>query len=147
MGTYCPQTNVNNTNWMPWRRGIVSACHRGDCSYWSWDRIPPGYRVVAFYRKKARAMLTYISTAMDYFWNPKPWQDIIHGLTVPSTGIAPIGLDKHEPMPCAPRAPKKKQKGYLHELWNPYRAMSRDNNRIVSNCVSRDVARHKICVS
>jgi hypothetical protein len=27
--------------------GIVSAFHRGDRSYWSWDRIPPGYRVVA----------------------------------------------------------------------------------------------------
>jgi hypothetical protein len=28
--------------------GIASACHRGDWSYGSWDRIPPWYRVVAF---------------------------------------------------------------------------------------------------
>jgi hypothetical protein len=25
-----------------WSSGIVSACHRGDWSYGSWDRIPPG---------------------------------------------------------------------------------------------------------
>jgi hypothetical protein len=33
----------------PWRRGRVvsfAACRRGDWSYGSWDRIPPGYRVV-----------------------------------------------------------------------------------------------------
>jgi hypothetical protein len=26
-----------------WSSSIVSACHWGDWSYWSWDRIPPGY--------------------------------------------------------------------------------------------------------
>jgi hypothetical protein len=31
-----------------WSSGIVSACHQGDWCYGSWDRIPPGYRVVAF---------------------------------------------------------------------------------------------------
>jgi hypothetical protein len=31
-----------------WSSGIVSVYHRGDWSFWSWDRIPPGYRVVAF---------------------------------------------------------------------------------------------------
>jgi hypothetical protein len=30
-------------SYLPWRpSGIVSACHRGDWSYGSWDRIPPG---------------------------------------------------------------------------------------------------------
>jgi hypothetical protein len=32
--------------------GIVSACHRGDLSHESWDRIPPGYRVVDFLKEK-----------------------------------------------------------------------------------------------
>jgi hypothetical protein len=32
--------------------GYVSACHRGDWSYGSWDRIPPGYWLVIFYNKK-----------------------------------------------------------------------------------------------
>jgi hypothetical protein len=53
------QTNIGQT-WIyeieaapmvPWRRGlhggIVSACHRGDWSHGSWDRIPLGYTVVA----------------------------------------------------------------------------------------------------
>jgi hypothetical protein len=31
-----------------WYSGIVSPCHRGDRSFRSWDRIPPGYWVVAF---------------------------------------------------------------------------------------------------
>jgi hypothetical protein len=31
---------------------IVSACHRRDWSYGSWDRIPPGYRVEAFFSRK-----------------------------------------------------------------------------------------------
>jgi hypothetical protein len=35
-----------------WSRGIVSACHRGDWSYGSGDRIPPGYRAVVFIFKK-----------------------------------------------------------------------------------------------
>jgi hypothetical protein len=34
-----------------WSSGIVSACHRGDCSYGSWDRIQPGYKVVVFLEK------------------------------------------------------------------------------------------------
>jgi hypothetical protein len=43
---------------LPWwhglHRGIDSACHRGDGRNGSWDRIPPGYGVVAFYRKKSK---------------------------------------------------------------------------------------------
>jgi hypothetical protein len=27
-----------------WSSGVISACRRGDRSYGSWDRIPPGYR-------------------------------------------------------------------------------------------------------
>jgi hypothetical protein len=34
--------------------GNVSACHRGDWIYGSWDRIPPGYRMVV---KKILTML------------------------------------------------------------------------------------------
>jgi hypothetical protein len=37
-------------SWAWWRglhSGIVSACHRGDWSYGSWDRISPGYWVEA----------------------------------------------------------------------------------------------------
>jgi hypothetical protein len=41
---------------LPWRRealaagssSIISASHRGHWSNWSWDRIPPGYRVLTF---------------------------------------------------------------------------------------------------
>jgi hypothetical protein len=32
----------------PCSSGIVSECHRWHCRYGSWDRIPTGYRVVAF---------------------------------------------------------------------------------------------------
>jgi hypothetical protein len=35
-----------------WSSGIVSAWHRGDWSYGSWDRIPPRYREVAFEKEK-----------------------------------------------------------------------------------------------
>jgi hypothetical protein len=31
-----------------WSSGSVSACHRENRRYGSWDRIPPGYRVEAF---------------------------------------------------------------------------------------------------
>jgi hypothetical protein len=31
-----------------WSSGVASACHRGQWSYGSWDRIPPCYSVVAF---------------------------------------------------------------------------------------------------
>jgi hypothetical protein len=41
--------------------GIVSACHRGDWSYGSRDRIPPGYSVVAFFKKKSRTQKKYAS--------------------------------------------------------------------------------------
>jgi hypothetical protein len=37
-----------------WASGIVSTWHRRDWSYGSRDRIPPGYRVVAFLKKKGR---------------------------------------------------------------------------------------------
>jgi hypothetical protein len=41
------------TKLKPWRSGlcsgiVVSACQRGDWSWGSWDRIPPGHREVAF---------------------------------------------------------------------------------------------------
>jgi hypothetical protein len=39
-----------------WSSGIVTTCHRGDWSYWSWDRIPPGYNVVVLNRKAAHFM-------------------------------------------------------------------------------------------
>jgi hypothetical protein len=47
-----------------WPGGVVSACHRGDWSYVSWDRIPPGHRVVvlknvsfaAYYQKQCKKL-------------------------------------------------------------------------------------------
>jgi hypothetical protein len=39
-GTYI-ETNIASL--AAWSSGIASACHRGDWSYASWDRIPPGY--------------------------------------------------------------------------------------------------------
>jgi hypothetical protein len=35
-----------------WPSGIGSVWHRGDWIYGSWDRIPPGYRVVAIQREE-----------------------------------------------------------------------------------------------
>jgi hypothetical protein len=71
-----------------WRRGlhsgIVSACHRGDWSYGSWDRIPPGYGVVAFINKKASCFLRIIHFIRHFpnlfrksiYWKQnKPWWD------------------------------------------------------------------------
>jgi hypothetical protein len=36
---------------LAWSSGVVSACHRGDWSYGSLDRILPGYRVVVFKKR------------------------------------------------------------------------------------------------
>jgi hypothetical protein len=45
-------TKSKNSKGCPWRRGlVVSVCHREGWSYGSWDRTPPGYRVVAFFQK------------------------------------------------------------------------------------------------
>jgi hypothetical protein len=37
-----------------WSGGIVYASHRGDWSCGSWDRIPLGYRLIAFFKKGKR---------------------------------------------------------------------------------------------
>jgi hypothetical protein len=44
--------NFDLPRWRGLHSGSVSACHRRDWSYGSWDRIPPGYRVVVFKEKK-----------------------------------------------------------------------------------------------
>jgi hypothetical protein len=44
--------NKGNKQWRKpnalseWSSDLVSACHRGNWSYGSWDRIPPGYRAL-----------------------------------------------------------------------------------------------------
>jgi hypothetical protein len=53
----------------PWPRGIVSACHRGDWWYGSWDRIPPWYRVVAFIEGKK--LSTIIKAIFGIKWQQK----------------------------------------------------------------------------
>jgi hypothetical protein len=39
-----PHTSNANEALAARSSGIVSACHRGDWRYGSWNRIPPGYR-------------------------------------------------------------------------------------------------------
>jgi hypothetical protein len=56
--------------WSPmatWTSGIVSACHWGDSSYGSWDRIPTGYRVIAFLNKKRFRRSCVMNTWQNVF--------------------------------------------------------------------------------
>jgi hypothetical protein len=49
-----------------WSSGSVSACHRGDWSYGSLDRIPPGYRVVVFNKKRNGSFIVLKSGQNQY---------------------------------------------------------------------------------
>jgi hypothetical protein len=42
----CKSAEQFNCALAAWSSGIVSASHRGDWSYGSWDRIPPGYTIL-----------------------------------------------------------------------------------------------------
>jgi hypothetical protein len=50
-----------------WCSGIVSACRRGDWSFGSWDRIPPGFSGGSFKKNENITVVLRFDTSM-YVW-------------------------------------------------------------------------------
>jgi hypothetical protein len=48
----------------PWSCVIVNACHLGDCSYGSWDRISPGYKRVSLKKFLRNYLICYQDTSL-----------------------------------------------------------------------------------
>jgi hypothetical protein len=74
--------------------GIVSDCHRGDWSYGSWDRIPPGYRVV----KKWYYAGSPNDVSLNNF-SPKSTKQLFPKRRFPKQSFP----KQHFPKPCFPK--------------------------------------------